>query len=184
MAEYFVQQKALSSNRRTLVQDENGKNIYLLVGRWGKCHDKVSLYDLDGHLLGFIRQTSVISGGRFSLYKGLEKVATMQKIPTLKKDRYFLSKLNWIASGNFSEHRYEIKHGYTLIMQMLGTHMLRGDFYSLVIPEKENAPLAILISAVLDYWLYNSKPQKTFSLKNYTRQILKFNSLLARKQSK
>ncbi|MDR0614779.1 MAG: LURP-one-related family protein [Lactobacillales bacterium] len=165
MAEYFIQQKALSSNARTLVQDENGQNIYLLVGRWGKRHDKVSLYDLTGNLLGFIRQTSLISGGRFSLYKQHDKVATMQKIPALKKDRYFISRLNWIASGNFSEHRYMIKHGPTLIMQMLGTYMLRGDFYSLVIPEKDNAPLAILICAVLDYWLYNSKSKKIFSFK-------------------
>jgi len=165
MVEYFVQQKALSSNARTLVQDEDGKNIYLLVGRWGRRHDKVSLYDLDGHLLGFIRQTSFISGGRFSLYKQHDKVATMQKIPILKKDWYFISRLNWIASGNFSEHRYKIKHGPVIIMEMLGTHMLRGDFYSLVIPEKNNAPLAILISAVLDYWLYNSKPKSFFSFK-------------------
>ncbi|MDR1012840.1 MAG: LURP-one-related family protein [Lactobacillales bacterium] len=164
MAKYFIQQKALSSNARTLVQDENGKNIYILIGRWGKRNDKVSLYDLEGHLLSFIKQISVISGSRFSLYKSHEKVATMQKIPTLKKDRYFLSKLNWIASGNFSEHRYEIKHGRIIIMKMLGTHMLRGDFYSLIIPEKENASIAILISAVLDYWLYNSKFKKIFSL--------------------
>ncbi|MDR1473199.1 MAG: LURP-one-related family protein [Lactobacillales bacterium] len=164
MAEYFIQQKALSSNARTLVQDEDGKNIYLLVGRWGKRHDKVSLYDLTGNLLSFIQQTSLISGGRFSLYKQHDKVATMQKIPTFKKDRYFISRLNWIASGNFSEHCYKIKHGFTLIMEMLGTYM-RGDFYSLVIPEKANAPLAILICAILDYWLYNSKPKKVFSFK-------------------
>ncbi|MDR1522331.1 MAG: LURP-one-related family protein [Streptococcaceae bacterium] len=165
MAEYFIQQKALSSNARTLVQDEDGKNIYFLAGRWGKRHDKVSLYDLDGHLLGFIQQISLSSGGRFSLYQKYEKVATMQKIPTFKKNKYFLSKLNWIASGDFLKHRYEIKHGHTIIMKMLGTHMLRGDFYSLIIPEKENAPLAILISAVLDYWLYNSKPQKRLPFK-------------------
>jgi len=165
MAEYFIQQKALSSNARTLVQDNSGKNLFLLVGRWGRRNDSVTLYDLSGNLLGKIKQTSVLSGRRFVLFKKNIKVATMRKLPTFKEEWYFVSRLNWLAQGNFSEHRYVIKHGQTLIMEMLGAHIFKGGFYSLVIPDDENAPLAILIAAVLDYWLYSSKPKKNLIIR-------------------
>jgi len=168
VAEYFVQQKALSTNARTLVQDEKGNNIYLLVGRWGSRGDTVSLYDLSGNLLGKIQQKSIMPGMRFSIYEKNDKIASMQRLPKLHKDSYFISGLGWLAEGEFAEHRYEIKRGSELIMEMLGAHMFKGDFYSLLIPKEENAPLAILIAAVLDYWLYNTSRKKILPFRKLT----------------
>jgi uncharacterized protein YxjI len=157
MTEYFIQQRALSSNFRTIVQDNQGNNLYFLIGHWGQYQDTITLYNLKGEILGKIKQTSKASPTRFALFDKEKKIATMQKIPTWKKDWYFISRLNWIAQGNFAKHRYLIKHGKTIIMKMFSEHLQPGDFYSLIVPNDQDAHTAILIAAVLDYWLYNPK---------------------------
>ena len=35
MSEFFIQDRQLSSITRTIVKDEKGKSLFLMVGRWG-----------------------------------------------------------------------------------------------------------------------------------------------------
>ncbi|MDR3156937.1 MAG: hypothetical protein LBT69_03385 [Lactobacillales bacterium] len=160
MEEYFIQQKAFSSNARTLIQDEKGNTLYLLVSSNEKYGIVIHLYNLNGTILGSTRQVNKFIKKRFFLYQNYEKIATMQKIPYFKKNQYFLSKLNWIAGGNFFEHNYKVKHGNKIIMEVHKAYLFKGDFYSLSISEKENAIPAILIAAILDYWLANLSSTK------------------------
>lgn len=35
MSEFFIQEKHLSRATRTVIKNESGKSIFLMVGRWG-----------------------------------------------------------------------------------------------------------------------------------------------------
>jgi len=35
MSEFFIQDRQLSRVTRTIVKDETGKSLFLMVGRWG-----------------------------------------------------------------------------------------------------------------------------------------------------
>lgn len=80
MSEFFIQDRQLSSITRTIVKDEKGKSLFLMVGRWGTKGDALSLYRLDGTLVASIKQISFTFGTRFEIYKDFEKVGTLQKI--------------------------------------------------------------------------------------------------------
>ena len=56
MSEFFIQDRQLSSITRTIVKDEKGKSLFLMVGRWGTKGDALSLYRLDGTLVASIKQ--------------------------------------------------------------------------------------------------------------------------------
>ncbi len=43
MSEFFIQEKQLSRATRTVVKNEAGKSLFLMVGRWGTKGDALSL---------------------------------------------------------------------------------------------------------------------------------------------
>lgn len=160
MSEFFIQENQLSSITRTIVKDENGKNLFLLVGRWGTRGDALSLYAMNGELVASIKQIGFTFGTRFEIYLDFKKVGTMQKIFNWPGDFYYIRQLHWTAQGNIYNHQYSIHHFNKAIMTMDKATLFSGDYYVIDVVNDENAPVCICIAAVLDYWLYSKKKQK------------------------
>lgn len=167
MSEYFIQDKQLSSVTRTIVKDEAGKSLYLMVGRWGTKGDALSLYAMDGQLVASIKQVSFSFGTRFELYRNFEKIGTLQKIFNWPGDFYYIQQLHWTVQGNIYNHQYSIRHFNEVIMTMDKATLMSGDYYALDVPKDEDAPICICIAAVMDYWLYNRsrREQRQYELR-------------------
>lgn len=165
MSEYFIQEQQLSNITRTLVKDEDGKSLYLLVGRWGSRGDALSLYTMSGELVASIKQVSYIFGSHFELYKQFEKVGTLKKVLHLHSDFYYIKQLNWSVIGDIYNHQYHIYHNTHEIMAMNKALLFSGNYFCLDVADEQDAPLCICIAAVLDYWLYNKKRDKDKSHK-------------------
>lgn len=172
MSEYFIQEQQLSNVTRTLVKDENGKSLFLLVGRWGTRGDALSLYAMNGELVASIKQLSLFFGTRFDLYKEFEKVGTLKKILNLKNDFYYINQLHWTVIGDIQNHYYTIHHNKEKIMEMSKATLFSGNYFCLEVEDDEDAPLCICIAAVLDYWLYNKKTDRRKS----NRMIINWDS--------
>lgn len=69
MSEFFIQEKQLGRATRTIVKNEKGHSLFLMVGRWGTKGDALSLYAMNGDLVAHIKQISLTFGTRFELYK-------------------------------------------------------------------------------------------------------------------
>lgn len=166
MPEYFIQELQLSSRTRTIVKDEKGKSLFLMVGRWGTRGDALSLYAMNGELVASIKQIGFTLGTRFEIYHQYNQVGTMQKIFNWPGDFYYIRRLHWTAQGNIYNHQYSIHHFNNIIMKMDKATLFSGDYYVLDIPDEQDAPVCICIAAVLDYWLYSKKrkPQKNLKL--------------------
>lgn len=166
MSEYFIQEKQLSTITRTIIKDEGGKSLFLLVGRWGTRGDALSLYTMEGELVASIKQTSFIFGSRFELHKDFTKVGVLKKIVNLRPEFYYVHRLHWVAIGDIYNHRYSIYHMKQKIMEMDKATLFSGDYFVLNVTDDEDAPLCICIAAILDYWLYNKKKdaQKKFKI--------------------
>lgn len=167
VSEFFIQEKQLSNVTRTIVKDEDGKSLFLLVGRWGTRGDALSLYKMNGELVARINQTSFAFGSRFELYKGFEKVGIMRKVLTINADFYYIQRLHWTVLGDIQNHHYSIYQVNKKIMTMTKATLFSGDYFSLNVVNDEQAPLCICVAAVLDYWLYNKKKQGNKSLVNW-----------------
>lgn len=163
MSEFFIQEKQLSRATRTVVKNEAGKSLFLMVGHWGTKGDALSLYAMNGNLvahIAHIKQISLTFGNRFEIYKEFEKVGTMQKIFNWPGDFYYIRRLHWTVQGDIYNHQYEIHHFNQQIMTMDKATLFTGDYYVLDIPVEEDAPICICIAAVLDYWLYRKNNGK------------------------
>lgn len=164
MSDFYIYQHLLSSNCRTIVKNEQGKPLYLLVGRWGARGDVLSLYAMNGDIVARIKQTSFGFHSRFELYKGYEKVGTLQHLFSLNRDFYYIRHLRWAAIGDIQNHHYSIYELNHKIMDMTEACLLTGNYYVLKVMNDQNAPLCICIAAVLDYWLLNRKFKPETSL--------------------
>jgi len=160
VSEFFIQEQ-LSAVTRTVIKDEAGHSLYLLVGRWGTKGDALSLYRMNGTLVASIKQVSFTFGKRFEIYENFQKVGTMQKIFNWPGDFYYVQQLHWQVHGDIYNHHYQIHHFKEEIMRMYKASLLTGDFYVLNVVDDKNAPKCICIAAVLDYWLYNRKPKES-----------------------
>ena len=69
MSEFFIQDRQLSRVTRTIVKDETGKSLCLMLGRWGTKGDALSLYRLNGQMAARIEQISLTFGTRCEIYK-------------------------------------------------------------------------------------------------------------------
>lgn len=126
MSEFFIQDRQLSRVTRTIVKDETGKSLFLMVGRWGTKGDALSLYRLNGQMVASIKQISFTFGTRFEIYKDFEKVGTLQKIFNWPGDFYYIQQLHWAVHGDIYNHRYGIHHFNKKIMEMDKATLLTG----------------------------------------------------------
>lgn len=165
MSEFFIQEQQLGTTTRTVVKDEQGRSLFLMVGRWGSRGDALSLYAMNGELLASIKQVSLTFGARFELYSGFKKVGTMRKLLNLNADFYYIQRLHWTVLGDIRDHRYAIYHVNHKVMTLDKATLVSGNYYVLDVADDQEAPLCICIAAVLDYWLYNKKKSKQRSLK-------------------
>lgn len=163
MVELYIQDKQLSSVTRTIVTDERGRSLFLLVGRWGTKGDALSLYQMNGDLIASIKQISFTFGNRFEIYEHYQKVGTLQKIFNWPGDFYYIKQLNWSVHGDIYNHHYKINHFSKEIMEMDKGAFLNGDFYILDIADPADSPKCICIAAIMDYWLYNRQRKSHLS---------------------
>ncbi|KFN91890.1 hypothetical protein TMUPMC115_1155 [Tetragenococcus muriaticus PMC-11-5] len=110
MSKLYIHDKQLSNITRTVVTDESGHSLFLLVGRWGTQGDALSLYRMNGTLVASIKQTSFAFGSRFEIYENYKKVGSLQKIFNWPGDFYYIKQLNWSVHGDIHNHYYKIHH--------------------------------------------------------------------------
>ena len=106
MSEFFIQEQQLGKVTRTIVKDQAGRSLFLLVGRWGTRGDALSLYAMNGEILASIKQVSWTFGTRFELYQRFEKVGTLRKLFNLNADFYYVQGLHWAVVGDIKAHQY------------------------------------------------------------------------------
>lgn len=152
MVTYYIQQHLLSAKVRTIIKDDNGKPIFLLVGSWGTRGDSISIYTLEGELLASAKQTTLSFRSRFELYEKHEKVGNLSCLFSINRDVYFVKKRYWLVWADIKNQHYRIYYLNQKIMEMSKETNYKGDYFKIQINDEENAPLCFCIAAVLDYW--------------------------------
>ncbi len=160
MSEFFIQEKQLGRATRTIVKNEKGHSLFLMVGRWGTKGDALSLYAMNGDLVAHIKQISLTFGTRFELYKEFEKVGTMQKIFNWPGDFYYIRRLHWTVQGDIYNHQYQIHHFNQQIMKMDKATLFQEITMYWISQMMKMLLFVFVLLAVLDYWLYRKNKNK------------------------
>lgn len=146
----YMRQEYVSSHEKILVKNEQGKDIYLISGKWGRVGDKLSLYSIDGTLLVEVKQTVLSLFPKFDIYIQGKKAGSITKHRNLRNVYFKVTPLDWIVTGDFYNHDYTVRCKGQLIMQMNKAYTSFGDYYTLLIPEAQNAPICLCLALIVD----------------------------------
>ncbi|MFB9768399.1 LURP-one-related/scramblase family protein [Lactiplantibacillus modestisalitolerans] len=151
MRQLYFSRNSFAEGAR-VVRDAHKQSHYLLVGRWGRRQDALSLYAIQGELLAEIRQTSLGLLPKFDLYYNRQNVGSISKTFGFWHEMLYVRKLRWIIMGSLSAEHYRIYHGTTLIMTMRPVVTTNGEAFELSISDQQLEPICICIAAILDHW--------------------------------
>lgn len=155
MVRLYINDAYMSMQNRMIVKTPSGKDKYLIVGKWGRARDALSLYAMNGERLVEARQTVLSIFPKFDFYVDDQKLGTVKKIPGfqgLKQPYYLVSHLNWLVSGNFVERQYIVSHHKEVIMRVEKHYSFQGDFYVLEIEKEEYAPICCVLAVIIDHY--------------------------------
>jgi uncharacterized protein YxjI len=164
----YARKFRLAHQGASTVTDRNSQAVYLVVGKWGRRNDVLSVYAISGKLLAEIKQTGFGIFPCFKLYSHQQLVGNLRRYHFGKKDLLLVNKLNWMIVGDIYSFNYRIYHGRDLIMQLSEVSMLTGNYLELNISAVENESLCLCIVAILDY--FAQKPVQHLK-KNYNLNI-------------
>lgn len=146
----YMKQEVFSWKDRFYIKDEEGQDRYYVEGElfsWGK---KLHVYDLTGKEVAFIQQKLFSWLPRFYVYIEGVLVAEIVKELTFFKARYAIEGLNWVVSGDFWDHDYEIHDGRDLVVSIQKEWFRWGDSYAMEIMDNQNEVHALAVVLAID----------------------------------
>ncbi|MDZ7834051.1 MAG: hypothetical protein U5K84_00550 [Alkalibacterium sp.] len=151
----------MSKQDRMIVKDITGREVYLIVGKWGRVGDKLSVFRLDGTRVLDVRQVILSLFPKFRLYKDGHKIGSLKKRPGLKgiKNPFFtLTRLNWIITGDFEKKQFTVRRFGKKIGTIDKNISYMGEFYSIDFINEQDAPIACAVAVLLDHYAENREP--------------------------
>lgn len=139
-----------------MIFDSKGVKRYLLVGKWGMMRDALSLYAMDGQLIGEIKQLSLGILPRFAIYIHRQKIGSISKSLGFVREVIYIRGLHWIIVGNPFADRYRVFKGGRLVFVLEPVDKTGGFFHQLTVVNQEEEPPAILVASVLNTWARHS----------------------------
>ncbi|KRL99730.1 LURP-one-related/scramblase family protein [Liquorilactobacillus satsumensis] len=160
MRRLYAHKYRLGALGATKITNEFQQNIYLVVGKWGRHQDVLSVYAISGELLAEIKQRGFGIFPRFELFSHQQHVGTLRRYHLGRKDVLLVKKLNWIILGDFSTYRYNIYSGKEHLMSLREVALPRGDYLELAVKNTEDEALCLCIVAILDYFAHSAHRKK------------------------
>lgn len=163
----------MSKQDRLIVSDSTGQELFLIVGRWGRFADKLSVFSIDGSRLLDIRQATLSFFPKFYFYIDAKKMGTLKKRPGIQgiKNPFFtFTGLNWVITGDFIKKHFTIKHFNKTIGTIIKHVSYMGELYIVDFDSEEYIPVACGLAILLDHYAQSKKPmrkrwqQQTYSL--------------------
>lgn len=146
----------------TIIRDNYDQACYLLTGKWGLRHDALSIYTMQGQLLGEIRQLSLGLIPKFAIYQGRQKVGTIGKSLGFVRKLIYIRGLNWVIVGNGLTNHYRVFRNNHVVFTM--EPEVSGFYNRLTVSQEADEPVAILVACVLNHWAHKRSTKKVKKL--------------------
>lgn len=173
MVRLYIKTEYETIQDRMIVTTESGDKLYLIVGKWGRMGDKLSLYSMDGKRIVEAKQVILSVFPKFRLYQDGNKIGTIKKRPGLlgvNKPYFYISRLNWAISCNYDQQVFTVRRFAKKILSIEKMVSFTGDCYILTFDNEKIAPVACLISQLLDHYeqdkesIWDDLKQEKYSL--------------------
>jgi uncharacterized protein YxjI len=152
---YLIREKLFSLGDDFWIQDEAGRNVFLIDGRaFTLLREKLVLKDAAGNELGFLREQFISLRKAYEIHVGGQHVATVRKdLFNLFRCRFTVDVPgpdDYEAQGSFLDHEYTFhRHGRTVATVAKNWFSFR-DTYAVDIADGEDAVLLLASAVVID----------------------------------
>ena len=151
---YVLRQKMFSFGDDFTIQDETGRDVFLVDGKAFSLGDKLSFQDMQGHELVYIKQKLLSWGKTYELYSGGELAAVVKK----KKFTLFRYKFSidvpgpddLEAQGDFFDREYTFTRGNREVARVSKAFFSWTDTYGVDVLPGENDVLILASAVVID----------------------------------
>lgn len=173
MVRLFIKKEYETIQDRMIVTSDSGEKLYLIVGKWGRLGDKLSVYSMNGKRIVEARQVVLSVFPKFRIYQDGNKIGTIKKRPGLqglRKPYFTVTRLNWVITGDYDEQIFTVRRFTKNILTIEKHVSFTGEFSILTFENQNIAPVACLISQLLDHYgqdkapLWNDLKQEKYSL--------------------
>lgn len=146
-----MREKIWSLGDTFTIQDEGGRDVFLVRGRAFSWGDKLSFQDLEGRELAFISQKLLSFKPRYELYRDGALFAEIVKELSLFHQRFTLDvpgPNDYSIQGSFWDHEYVFQRGGAEVARVSKSYWSWADSYGVEITEGED-DIAILATCVV-----------------------------------
>lgn len=161
MTRLFIHKEYASLQDKMIVKNEQGQEVYLIVGKWGRLGDKLTIYTLDGRRLVEAKQVVLSLFPKFQLYQDGKKIGSLKKRPGLKgikKPFFTVTRLNWTITGDYDKQIFTVRRFGRRILTIQKTMSYSGEQYMLTFQNERLAPVACVVAPLLDHYDKNNDP--------------------------
>jgi uncharacterized protein YxjI len=151
---FVLREKLFGFGDDFYIQDEYGRNAFLVDGRAFSIGDKLAFRDMAGNELAFIKQRLVALRPTYQIYRNGELAATVNKAMfSLFRDRFSIDvpgPNDLEARGSFLDHEYEFTRGGQTVARVSKSWFSFRDTYGVDIADGEDAVLILATAVVID----------------------------------
>lgn len=155
MVRMYIKTEYKTLQNRMIVMNESGDNVFLIVGKWGRLADKLSVYAMDGKRIVEARQVILSVFPKFRIYQDGKKVGTIKKRAGWRgvdQPFFTVTRLNWVISGDYDKQIFVARRFGKKVLEIEKSISFSGEFYTLTFQNEKIAPVACLISQLLDHY--------------------------------
>ena len=151
---FVMKQKFWSLGDDFVIRDEDGNDCYIVDGRAFTLSHQLSILDMKGNELAFIRERLIAWGPTYEIHQP-------GKVPTVVKKEHFTffhckfavdgpGNQDSEASGDFMDHEYEIQGRYGRAAVVTKSWFSMTDSYGIEIADNEDPILVLATAVVID----------------------------------
>lgn len=153
MAILYMQQKETEKTRQNFfISNQKGREIYRVVGRWGRLEDRVLIYGRGDQELARAVQVVLSIFPKFEVCQAGEFVGNFTRQAFFNQAYFKLSHKDWWVINHEEGQAYTIKDRCRQLALIKKYSNSQGDVFVLNIAREEDQALVCLLTSLLNHY--------------------------------
>jgi uncharacterized protein YxjI len=151
---FILREKFFAFGEDFYIQDEYGRNVFLVDGKMFSIGDNLSIRDMAGNEVATIRQRLIALRPTYEIERNGQHAATINKaLFSFFTDRFTIDVPgpgDFVAHGDFWEHEYAFERGGQAVAYVSKQWFSFRDTYGVEVADGEDAILILATAVVID----------------------------------
>ncbi|MBU5439452.1 LURP-one-related family protein [Tissierella sp. MSJ-40] len=156
---YLIREKIFTFADKFVINDENGRSHYEVVGKILSIGNKLNIYDMNGRNVVYIEQKVLRFLPEYLIYREGKIIGKINKELTLFRPRFRIESSygNFTIDGDVFHHNFNILKNGRPVSWISKKWVSFSDTYSVDISDGEDHAFILAIVIVLDQIFYDNK---------------------------